>query len=130
MVQFNTLSMSIAWCMLEAEDEPDTASIAKLEYIKDNTHAKLLIPLSTAELIILTNIGQRNFSKTVEFVDNKGKTHEMPLHLIIHYAKESYFELARYVVKVAKKYSLDIPTKAGMSGFIDIQDLGDVPPPS
>lgn len=108
---------------MEAEDEPDKGAIKKLEFIKNDTHEKLLIPLSTTELIILTNLGQRNFSKTIEFVDNKNKTRELPLHIIIKYAKESYFELARYVVKVAKKYSLDIPVQAGMRGMMDIPDI-------
>lgn len=108
---------------MEAEDEPDKDAINRLEFIKDNTHEKLLIPLSTTELIILTNIGQRQFSKPVEFKDNKGKTRELPLHLIIKYAKESYFELARFVVKIAKKYSLDIPVKAGAGSMIEIPDI-------
>lgn len=115
--------MSIAWCLIEAEDEPDKDMIKRLTFVKDNTHEKLLIPLSTTELIILTNIGQRNFGKTIEFKDNNGKTRDLPLYIIIRYAKESYFELARSVVKIAKKYSLDIPIKAGTGGFVDLPDI-------
>jgi len=115
--------MSIAWSLIEAEEEPDKGMIKRLGFIKDNTHEKLMIPLSTVELIILTNIGQRNFSKSIEFKDNNGKTRELPLHIIIKYAKESYFELARFVVKIAKKYSLDIPVRAGAGGFVEVPDI-------
>jgi len=123
MRELYTLSMSIAWSIIEAEEEPDKSTIKKLEFIKDNTHEKLLIPLSTAEIIILTNIGNRNFSKPIEFKDNKGKTREMPLHVIIRYTKESYFELARFVVNIAKKYSLDIPIRSPVGSMMELPDI-------
>lgn len=123
MRELYTLSMSICWCLIEAEEDPDKPMIKRLEFVKDNTHEKLMIPLSTTELIILTNIGQRNFSKSVEFKDNKGKTRELPLYVIIKYAKESYFELARFVVKIAKKYSLDIPVRPAAGGMMELPDL-------
>lgn len=115
--------MSIAWSLIEAEEDPDKGMIKRLGFIKDNTHEKLLIPLSTCELIILTNIGSRNFSKPIEFKDNRGKTRELPLYIIIRYAKESYFELARFVVKIAKKYSLDIPVRPAAGGVLELPDL-------
>lgn len=123
MRELYTLSMSICWCLIEAEEEPDQGMIKRLEFVKNNTHEKLMIPLSTCELIILSNIGSRQFSKGVEFKDNRGKTRELPLHIIIKYAKESYFELARFVVKIAKKYSLDIPVRTGAGGFMEVPDI-------
>lgn len=122
--------MSIATCLIETEEDPDEEMIKRLNYIKDNTHEKLLIPLSTVELIILTNIGNRQFSKPVEFKDNRGKTRELPLHIIIKYAKESYFELARFVVKIAKKYSLDIPVRPAAGAVMELPDLMGTESPS
>lgn len=70
---------------------------------------------------MLTNYG-RNISKSIEFRDNNGVTREFPLWLIIKYSKESYFKLAMHVVKIAKKYSLDIPMRGG-AGMIEIPSL-------
>jgi len=123
--EFYTLSLTICFGLISAEDSPDQEILEKLNYIKDNTHDKLKIPLSVAELIILTNYS-RQIGKTIEFKDNDGKTREFALWMIIRYAKESYFELAKYVVKVAKKYSLDIPMKPTAGTTIEIPTL---PPP-
>jgi len=114
--EFYTLSLSICYCLVSVEDNPDTEIQKKLDFIKENTHPKLMIPISTAELIILSNMG-KGIGTTVEFKDNTRKTREIPLHLVIKYAKESYFELAQYVVQVAKRYSLDIPMKPSSAVF-------------
>jgi len=123
--EFYTLSLTICLALVSAEDEPDQEIIERLNFIKENTHEKLMIPLSVAELIILTNYSHR-IGKSVEFKDNNGRTREFPLWLIIKYAKESYFELAKFVVLIAKKYSLDIPVKPSGGMTIEIPTL---PPP-
>ena len=105
--------------MITSEDEPDAAIIKRLEYIKQNTHEKILLPLSTSEMAILTNLGS-NISKVIEFNDNHGRLREYPLHQLIRYAKESYFELAMFVVKIGKKYSLDIPMRGGQSEVFEM----------
>jgi hypothetical protein len=107
-----------------AETKPDEEIVKKLEYIKDHTHEKIDIPLTTTELIILRNLGAK-FGKMIEFRDNEGKVRELPLHMVIRYAKESYFEMATSVVKIAKKYSLDIPTRP-TTGMIEIPTVPDL----
>lgn len=68
-------------------------------------------------MAILTNLGS-NIGKVIEFRDNNGKDREYPLHQLIQYAKESYFELATFVTKIGKKYSLDIPMRGSQQEFI------------
>jgi len=68
-------------------------------------------------MAILTNLGS-NIGKVIEFRDNNGKDREYPLHQLIRYAKESYFELATYVTKIGKKYSLDIPMRGAQQDFV------------
>lgn len=85
-------------------------------------HEKLLIPISTAELIIISNLG-RGIGSSIEFTDNNGRTREYPLYIVVKYAKESYFELAKFVTTIAKKYSLDIPIRGGGSTF-EIPEVG------
>lgn len=122
--EFYTLSLTICFCLISAEDNPDQKIIDRLKFIRDNTHDKLNIPLSIVELIILTNYS-RNIGKEIEFKDNIGRTSTFPLYDVIRYAKESYFELSQFVVKIAKKYSLDIPMKP-TTGTIEIPTM---PPP-
>jgi hypothetical protein len=87
-----------------------------LKFIRDNTHEKIMLPLSTTEMAILTNLGS-NISKAIEFRDNNGREREYPLHLLMRFAKESYFELATFVTEIGKKYSLDIPMRQQQTTF-------------
>lgn len=123
--EFYTLSLTICYCLIEAEDNPDKDIIKRLEYIKHNTHEKILLPLSTTEMAILTNLGS-NIGKVIEFKDNQGRTREYPLHQLIRYAKESYFELAQFVIKIGKKYSLDIPMRSQQSGTFEMPVVPDL----
>jgi len=111
--------------LVTAEPNPDKQIVDKLNYIKDHTHAKLNIPLTTTEMIIIRNLGS-NFSKSIEIRDNDNKTREIPLHQIIRYAKESYFDMAVFVVTIAKKYSLDIPTRPTTGTMIDIPTVPEI----
>lgn len=128
--EFYTLALTVCFGLISAEDEPDAEILKRLVFIRDNTHAKLQIPLSVAELIILTNYS-RKIGNMVEFKDNDGQTKDYPLWMVVRYTKESYFELAQFVVKIAKKYSLDIPMKPS-TGTIEIPtaappEFADVP---
>lgn len=119
--EFYTLSLNICLSLITVEDDPDQAIVDRLMFIRDNTHEKLNIPLSIVELIILTNYS-RNISKEIEFKDNQGRTRNYPLYEVIRYAKESSFELSQFVVKIAKKYSLDIPIRPS-TGMIEIPTM-------
>jgi hypothetical protein len=116
MREFITLALTICYCLIAAEDKPDQKIIKRLDYIRDNTHEKILLPLSVTEMAILSNLGS-NISKVIEFKDNNGKVREYPLHQLVRYSKDSYFELAKFAVEIAKKYSLDIPMRTGQEAF-------------
>lgn len=133
MREFYTLSLTICYCLVTAEDTPDSDIVRRLDYIREHTHPKINLPLATTELIILTNLG-RGISGLVEIQDNLGRTVEYPLHQFIRYAKESYFELAKFVTKIGKKYSLDIQMRSDASNTFtlpvpDMGEMGNVPPP-
>jgi hypothetical protein len=108
--------LTICFCLTTAEEEPDQSIITRLKFIRDNTHEKIMLPLSTTEMAILTNLGS-NISKAIEFRDNNGREREYPLHLLMRFAKESYFELATFVTQIGKKYSLDIPMRQQQTTF-------------
>lgn len=116
MREFYSLSLTICYCMITSEENPDQEILKRLDYIKNNTHEKILLPLTTSELIILTNFG-RGIGRPIEFTDNDGVVREYSLHQLIRYAKESYFELSQFVVKIGKKYSLDIPMRGQQEVF-------------
>jgi hypothetical protein len=111
-----TLSLTICFCLTTAEEAPDARIIERLKFIRDNTHEKIMLPLSTTEMAILMNLGS-NISKAIEFKNNLGKEQEYPLHKLIQYAKASYFELAMFVTEIGKKYSLDIPMRQQQMTF-------------
>ena len=123
--EFYYLCLTICECLTEVEEKPDQQIVERLSYIKQNTHQRLLIPLSTAELIILTNMGS-NINKPIEFMNNSGESKELLFWVIHKYAKESYNETAKYVVRIAKKYSLDIPFRGG-GGAIEIPNMPTLP---
>jgi uncharacterized protein Veg len=125
MREFYTLSLTICYCLITAEETPDQQIIKRLDFIKDNTHEKIMLPLSTCEMAILTNLGS-NIGKIIEFKDNNGRDREYPLHVLIKYAKESYFELATYVVEIGKKYSLDIPMRGQQGQVFEIPTVPDL----
>ena len=85
---------------MATEDHPDEDILHRLEYLRENTHAKLNLPIAMTELIILTNLS-RGLGRPIEYKDNNNKTVEMDLGRIIKYAKDSYFELAQIVIKIA-----------------------------
>lgn len=116
--EFYTLSLSIAYCLIESEPKPDEEVQTKLNYIREHSHANLDLPLAITEQIILRNLGA-NMSKSVEFKNNKGVTQEMPLNIIIKYAKDSYFDIAMLVTKIAKKYDVSIPIR-GEVGMMEL----------
>lgn len=69
-------------------------------------------------------------NKSVEFKNNKGVTQEIPLNVIIKYAKDSYFDIAMLVTQIAKKYDVSIPIR-GEVGMMEIPSFKtDVPTPA
>lgn len=119
--EFYTLSLSIAYCLIESEPKPDVVVQNRLNYIREHSHEKLDLPLAITEQIILRNLGG-NMNKSIEFKDNKGVTQEMPLSIIIKYAKDSYFDIAMLVTNIAKKYDVSIPVR-GEVGMMEIPDF-------
>lgn len=111
---------------MATEDKPDDEILNRLEYLRENTHEKLNLPIAMTELIILTNLS-RGLGRPIEYKDNHNKTVEMDLGRIIKYAKDSYFELAQIVIKIAKKYDVSIPMR-GDTGVMDIPSFqGKIP---
>lgn len=125
MREFYTLSLTICYCLITAEENPDQEIIDRLNFIKENTHEKVRLPLSTTEMAILSNLGS-NIGKVIEFKDNDGRDREYALHTLIKYAKESYFELATFVVKIGKKYSLDIPMRTQQGQVFEMPTAPDL----
>lgn len=124
--EFYTTSLSIAYCLVATEDKPDEDVLKRLEFLRENTHEKLNLPIAMTELIILTNLS-KGLGRPIEYKDNNNKTVEMDLGRIIKYAKDSYFELAQIVIKIAKKYDVSIPMR-GDTGVMDIPSFqGKIP---
>jgi hypothetical protein len=77
----------------------------KINWIRENIHEKIMMPISIIEYIVFNNIGKtKNFDREI---DIKHKS----FHLIFLYKvlDDISNELTTLAVEIAKRYSLDMP---------------------
>jgi hypothetical protein len=98
-----TILIKVVDCLLLAEPDPDIRAREKVKWIYDNTHSKVNVPLPIIELAVFKNL-DKGLSREIEIEDKTFSLIEL-----YRYLDEISIELAKIVVNVAKKYSLDIP---------------------
>lgn len=99
----STTLIKVVDSLLLAEPEPDDKAREKLKWIYDNTHNKVMTPLPIIELAVFKNL-DRGLNREID-IDEK----TFSLIDLYKYIDEITIELTRMVVRIAKKYSLDIP---------------------
>lgn len=99
----STLLIKIVEALLSSENEPDEEIRERIDWIYKNTHEEVKKPLSDVELILAKNI-DRGLNTELELGDN-----DFTIPQLYRYLDEVSRELTRIVIKIAKKYSLDIP---------------------
>ena len=99
----STLLIKLVEALISAEPEPDIKMQKRLNWIYDNTHIKVEIPLSIVELAVFKNL-DRGLNRELEIFDKTFNLVEL-----YRYLDEISKELTTMVVQISRKYSLDIP---------------------
>jgi hypothetical protein len=99
-----SLLAKLVLSMIEAESEPDTEMKERVNWIYENTHKEVMEHLSIIELVVIRNI-MGSLNKEIE-IGSKNFT----LTQLVRYLDELSAELMKMVVKIGKKYSLEMPT--------------------
>lgn len=93
--------------LIYSESDPNANDLQKLRWFYNNTHEKVMIKLPLVELTVYKNL-DRGLSREVDIY---GKT--FCIAHLYNYLDELTSELTKIVVKIAKKYSIDIPLMGG-----------------
>ena len=99
-----SLLAKLVLAMIEAEPEPDEEMKSRVNWIYNNTHKDVMEHLSTIELVVIRNI-MGSLNKEIE-IGSKTFT----LTSLVRFLDELSAELMKMVVKIGKKYSLEMPT--------------------
>lgn len=126
---FYTKSLSLAEAIvkLDKNTQPKLNPIndkylKDLEFISDNTHIKVMMPLSDVESIVSSKPLEQ-WRTSIDLQDNKGdririnETKETTVIDLNRMLKESYRTCLLIVVDIAKDYSLDYRTAPVMGSY-------------
>lgn len=99
----STLLIKLVEALILSEPEPDKKIKARVRWIYENTHKKVETHLSVVELVVFRNL-DKGVNKEIDIGDKTFYLAEL-----YNYLDEISKELTNIVIKIAKKYSLDIP---------------------
>jgi len=115
----STLLIKLVEALISAEPEPDEKHKKRVKWIYEHTHKKVLTHLSIVELAVFKNI-DKGLNCEIELGENTFYLTEL-YNILDEISKE----LSTIVIKIAKKYSLDIPMmnvgKGNQSISIDME---------
>lgn len=89
--------------IIDSEENPDDKIKSRVKWIYDHTHERVNEPLSVIELAVFRNL-DKGLNREID-IGNKSFT----LTELYRYIDEVILELNSIVIKIARKYSLDIP---------------------
>lgn len=102
----STLLIKIVNSLISCENEPDKKDKKRLDWIYENTHEKVKENLSIVELAVFKNL-DKGLNREIDIGDNTFYMTEL-----YKYLDEVALELSSIVIKIAKKYSIDIPVQS------------------
>lgn len=106
-----TLLIKLVRALIQSEPEPDDKIVKRLNWITEHTHDDVDTHISVVELAVFRNLN-KGLQKEIEFENNK----EYNLVQLYKYLDEITAELTIMVVKIAKKYSIDMPMQQFNAG--------------
>lgn len=98
-----SLLIKLIHALIEAEPEPDKKLSEKVHWIYENTHSRIMLPISVIELAVFKNL-DKSLNREIDISDKTFNLIE--LYKILD---EVTLELSRMSIEIAKKYSFDIP---------------------
>jgi hypothetical protein len=99
----HTKLINLVIALISCEPEPDNKNLERINWIYNNTHEKVNVPLAIIELAVYRNL-DKGLNRELD-IGNK----TFVLTELYRYLNEVTVELSKIVVGVAKKYSVDIP---------------------
>ncbi len=102
----STLLIKLVESLIVSEPDPDDKAKERLDWIYKNTHEKVMENIAVIELTVFKNL-DRGLNREIEV----GEKSFYLAHLYIYLDQVSK-ELTTMVIKIAKKYSIDIPLQA------------------
>jgi hypothetical protein len=105
----STLQLKLVESLINSESIPDKDILNRLNWINSNTHKDVMENLSIVELLTFRNI-DKGVSKEVE-INNKTFT----LAVLYNYLDEVSKELTQMVIKICKKYNVDMVYNAQLN---------------
>lgn len=98
-----TLLIKLVRALIQSEPEPDKETEKRLNWIVEHTHEDVDVHISIIELLVFRNL-DKGLNKELEIGDKNYN-----LVQLYKYLDEITGELTEMVVKVAKKYAIDMP---------------------
>ena len=115
--------LHLALEIIKAEDEPNQKLLRRLEWIKNNTTARL----RTNYFIIINTLARkmhRSLEAPIEIKVGRGRTIEYSLGELIAEIEDAHIQINEIIRDVAKNYSLDIPLRTtGWEKGTEIPDM-------
>jgi hypothetical protein len=91
--------------LISSEPENDAELSERVKWIKENTHEKIAMPISIIEYVVFSNLDRiKNFNREVDI-----KNKSFNLIFLYRVLDDISSELTSIVIKIAKKYSIDMP---------------------
>jgi hypothetical protein len=98
----HTKLINLVTALISSEPEPDPIVLERVNWIYNNTHEKVNIPLAIIELAVYRNL-DKGLNRELD-IGNK----TFVLTELYKYLNEVTIELTKVVIKVATRYSIDI----------------------
>jgi hypothetical protein len=99
----STILIKLVQSLIACEPEPDPEMKKRVDWIYQNTHKKVNIPISIIELAVFKNL-DKGLNREIDIGD-----HSFNLIELYKYLDEVTLELSTIVVEIAKKYNVEIP---------------------
>jgi hypothetical protein len=98
-----TLLIKLVRALIQSEPEPDDEIVKRLNWITEHTHEDVDTHISVVELAVFRNLN-RSLNKEIELGHK-----EYDMVQLYKYLDEITAELTIMVIKIGKKYSIDMP---------------------
>lgn len=110
----STLLLKLLSALIEAEPNPDEEMRARVKWLYENTHPKVNYKIAIVEDVVISNVG-KGINKELEIGDKAFYFYELK-----GYLDEISLELLIDVIKICKKYNLEIPISMPKSTQISL----------
>lgn len=113
-----TIFIKLVNALLMTDETTDKADKAKVDWIYNNTHEKVKKPLPIIEYAVFKNL-DKALNKTIDIGEDSYNLIDL-----YKYLDQVSLQLTAIVIKIAKKYNVEIPVNSltGVNQKINLED--------